>query len=68
MSIPVSVDRPPLPTDNPRHAVWIDDDNGLRRVTVRNPGEERINIGGVIYVHTRDRSVNGPWVYTKEDE
>lgn len=63
--IPRSEDREPRPHDNPRHAVWIDDDQGLRRITVKNPGDEQINVGGVIYQHTRDLKPNGPWVYTR---
>lgn len=63
--IPISDDHEPRPTDNPRHWVWIDDEQGLRRVTVRNPGEEQINVSGAIYAHTREFRPTGRWVYTK---
>lgn len=63
--IPTTTDRDPLPTDNPRHAVWITDEKGLRRVTAANPGETLINVAGVLYQYTEDLSTDGPWVYTK---
>lgn len=63
--IPTTVDRDPLPTDNPRHAVWINDEKGLRRVTAANPGEAQIVVGAVLYEHTYELTKDGPWVYTK---
>lgn len=59
-----SVDRPVIAQDNPRHAVWIDDAKGLRRIIAATPGEEQINIGGGVYAHTRELKRDGPWVYT----
>lgn len=65
-SIPVSEDHEPRAGDNPRHAVWINDrpDGPLRLITVRNPGEERINVEGVIYAHSGE-ATNGRWIYTR---
>ena len=64
MSIPASIDRPPLSTDNPRHAVWIDDEKGLRKITAVNPGDEQIHVGEHVYTHTREIGT-GQWVYTQ---
>lgn len=58
-----SVDRPPLATDNVRHAVWIEDEAGIRKITATNPGEQQIVVGGRTYVHTREIGT-GQWVYT----
>ena len=66
MTPPRSEDRVPKSEDNPRHAVWIEDAQGLRKITAMNPGEPRINVGGVVYEHTRELKPNGPWVYTVE--
>lgn len=63
-AIPVSIDRPPIAIENPRHAVWIDDEQGLRRITAANPGAEQIQVGEHVYTHTRELSL-GQWVYTK---
>lgn len=60
-----SIDRPPLSTDNPRHAVWIEDEQGIRRITAANPGEEEITIRYRVYRHTREIN-HGQWVYTSE--
>jgi len=63
--LPVTQDRAPLDSDNPRHAVWVDDERGTRLVTARNPGEERISLNGVLYTHTRETTGSGRWVFTK---
>lgn len=63
MSQPNAVDRSPLATDNPRHAVWIEDEQGLRRVTALEPGADSILVGGRAYQHTREIG-SGQWVYT----
>lgn len=60
-----SLGRDPVPTDNPRHAVWIEDERGIRRITATNPGEQRMLVGGRTYIHTREVG-NGQWVYTLE--
>lgn len=64
----VSADRPPLSSDNPRHAVWIQDDTEgpTRMITARNPGDTDINVDGVIYTHTAE-DAKGRWIYTKWD-
>ena len=62
---PVTADRDPLATDNPRHAVWIEDERGIRRITSATPGESQMVVGGRTYVHTREIG-NGQWVYTLE--
>jgi hypothetical protein len=64
--IPTTFDRPPLATDNARHAVWVDDDRGIRRVTAKNPGDPQIVLDGAIYTHTRETET-GAWVYTRVD-
>lgn len=61
----MTIDRTPGPQDNPRHAAWIDDERGLRLITVATPGHETINIDGVAYQHTRDITPKGRWVYAK---
>ena len=63
--MPTSYDRAPLSTDNPRHAVWIDDEQGLRRITAANPGAEQITVGGTLYQHTAETTGNQAWIYTK---
>lgn len=63
---PIATDRAPLGTDNPRHAVLIEEarDGETRKVTVSNPGGHSVNVGGVIYHHTHEAK-NGQWVYTR---
>lgn len=60
----MTVDRPPLASDNPRHAVWIDDAEGIRRITADPPGAEELTIGGAVYRHTRE-TIRGQWIYTR---
>lgn len=52
--------------DNPRHAVWIEDESGIRQITTTTPGEEQITVGGRTYEHTRELG-SGQWVYTLQE-
>lgn len=49
---------------NPRHEVWIEDAEGIRKHTADNPGDEEVIVGGRTYRHTREIST-GQWVYTE---
>ena len=60
----MTLDQPPIATANPRHAVWIEDDRGIRRITADPPGVEVLTIGGAAYRHTRE-TASGQWVYTR---
>ena len=65
---PESADRAPLSTDNPRHIVLLAEELGAlpRKVAVRNPGENSVNVGGILYDHTHEAK-NGQWIYTRRD-
>jgi len=65
--IPVSSARPPAPEDNPRHYVFLaaDADKPLRKITPANPGEEMIDVEGVLYRHSHETTPGGRWVYTQ---
>jgi hypothetical protein len=52
--------------ENPRHKVWIEDEDGLRQITTAHPGEAQILVGKRTYTHTREITAGGPWVYTRE--
>lgn len=65
--MPVSADRPPSAEDNPRHYVFLSDEKPLRKITPANPGDETINVEGVLYHHTRETDPGGRWIYTKGD-
>ena len=63
---PNATDRPPQAADNPRHVVLIceDRDGEVRPVTVRNPGDQSVRVGDVVYHHTHEDS-DGKWIYTR---
>ena len=65
--IPVSMDREPSAEDNPRHYVFLaaDAEKPLRKITPVNPGDEMINVEGVLYRHSHETTPSGRWVYTK---
>jgi hypothetical protein len=60
----VSVARLPVPRDNPRHLVYVDDEQGLRTVTPSEPGRETFTLDGQPYTHTRNMPT-GQWIYTR---
>lgn len=52
-----------IAVQNPRHEVWIEDEEGIRKITAPEPGEQQMVVGGRTYVHTREVG-SGEWVYT----